>query len=282
MTLIAVKNASSSKSKYGWIARDLGNLFPDVLAVKLFNSKCTTFSNCNEYVFDIGTSAVRQIALPTVSDYSTIDGATPFGFLRVCHPTTGIYSRYCVISIAYDVNIFVHPDPAKLPEAKTETGFERQYPPWNHVHFQVPRDSNTFIDNTLDQDMVDIVINQPNARVQVVPGWANGIHPGDPGSSYAAYIPIEPRRVRWRGVMWPHRVLGIPFTTYISEGSVGWRAYNSDWALDSLNSAQASFTGAAFGHKNPGDTASATYHRLYVSVATCATFLFKTLNAGLT
>jgi len=288
MTMVAVKNATSSKRQYGWIARDLGHLFPDVMAVKLYQSCTFAIPAANHYNFHIQNQTVGVVALisPTPeANYSTLVSsqyvaALPLGFARLCgsDPATSIYGQYLIISTAYDCRVAVYPDPSKLPEAKTDTGFERQFPPWVHMDSHVPYNSATPIDSGAFQDDVDIVRAQPSMRKQWTNGWANGIHPGDPSSSVAAYVPIEPRVVRWRGVIWPHRVLGKPFTQYLGDKDQ-WLASGGIMPVD--RRAVAQFSGAAAGLAGNGSIAAATYHHMFVTVDVCLTFLFREPLASL-
>lgn len=280
MRLIAVKNSTSSKKQYGWIVRDLGTLYPDVLAVKLFMSKSSSNATTNYYQAFIGSSASRMISMSSVTDFSTIGaGQYPLGFTRCCGPS-GIYSQYLVLSIAYDVRISLHPDFSDLPEGTAGTGYERQFPPWLHMSIQESHAVSNYVQSNSTQDSVDNIRCQPSMHKQWTPGWANGITTAAASTPVAGYTEAEPRSLRWRGVMWPHRVKKQPFTAYLGAAD-SWHAYDYDWTTDTT-STKVGISGAALSHKSTDTTALATRHRVFITVDSCASFLFRTANAALT
>lgn len=282
MTLIAVKNATSSKRQYGWIARDLGHLYPDVLAVKLYQSASVSLPNINHYTGILLVGGYRPMQDMTFgspdSGYSVYDQTNPVGFDRLCgsDSTNSIYRLYCAISVAYDIRVALYPDISKVPAASTDTGFERQFPPWLHHLQHMNWQSVSGIGPSSTQPLIDVRRAQPQTRKQWTNGWSNGVHLGDPASSVAAYVPIEPRSVRWRGVAWAHRCLDVPFSSYLGDQS-HWHVYNAGPSDSFLPVVK--YDGAALGFNADGadldNTAAATKHHVFITIDACYTYLFK-------
>lgn len=287
MTMIAVKNATSSKRQYGWIARDLGTLFPEVLAVKLFQSAVLRWNNVNDFEVAVRMTPFRSIVVSTgglvTSGYSSLTSsggftfvsAVPIGFSRVCgtSPTQSIYAKHKCLSVAYDIRCCVYPNAAQLPEAKTDTGFERQFPPWEHNMFVRP---SFGLNNPTTQDEADVIRSQPSVRKQFTNGWSNAIHPGDPASSVAAYVPMEPRFVRWRGVSWAHTTMSVPFTQYLGDNST-WYGSTAPAVENAGAVPVVDLYSNVFGTLGSiNANSSATYHTVYALVDVCYSVLFKT------
>lgn len=292
MTMVAVKNATSSKRQYGWIARDLGSLVPEVLAVKLFQSAVIRFNPTNAFHVSLYFGSCKDTIRPFSSGlvdtgYSgiTVGGsynsvtATPIGFDRLCGSSgsTSMYRVHMPISMSYDIRVAVYPNAAQLPEAKTETGFQRDFPPWEHLCWHRP---SRLIGDPVSQDTADINRCQPGARKQYSSSWSCGIHPGDPTSSVAAYVPIPSHGCRWRGVAWAHSVMSRPFTQYLGDSS-NWYEYDGAPAYGYTEaSPTVDIWSNAFGPN--GATAAntaATYNSSYILVDICMSVLFKNPHA---
>jgi len=279
MTMIAVKNATSSKRQYGWIARDLGNLFPEVLAVKLFFSHSNSLPEVDAYGVYLNLRGYQPV-VSTSANYSSPHN--PLGFDRLCgaSPASSIYGLQTCISVSYDVRIFIYPDASKLPEPATETGFERQFPPWQHGCYYTTLDAELYpVPST--QDLADVFMCQPKVRRQMTNGWSNGIPVGNPANSTTAYIPMEPRVCRWRGVAWTHSILGQPFVSYIGNQNNWFGPTGQPGSTSASEGALLQFMGNVLGVTGENTSASATAHRLYYTVDACFSMLFKQPHAGL-
>lgn len=247
MRIVAVKNATSSRRQYGWIARDLGHLLPDCLSVKLFQKFYMDevgrpdISNDNGGQNWYQNYIVCYPAAPfaswnsgtffaTVASGSTV-GSVPLGWSRlVGSSSSSLYRRALCISVAVDIRVTTVPLFHNL-NVPGVVGLERLYPPWRHFLTSRTNGSgdpllmNPASNLNLTQDTFDNVMAQPETRVQHSIALAHGSYnqlTAEVAVNEASWNTVPCRPTRWRTVVWPHRVLGKPFSQYLGDHSNCW------------------------------------------------------------
>lgn len=209
-------------------------MYPECLTVKLFQ-------NCQYQARDVAHATSQFTAynetlrlvpyrpcvnFPSVANFSSVN-ASPLGidrcrvlivaadsycrFLGIATPA--MYREAIVISVAYDVQLDFEPYLGDLSASATAYAWQPMR------HFFHPYDLvGSALAAPTTQVLSDQMANQPDVKQVRTTGYAAGNPtPTATGPFVTTMGPVKSQRVRWTGVIWPHKVQEIPFETYLGD-----------------------------------------------------------------
>lgn len=259
MVRTAVRAGRGTRSKVANLCRDLGTLYPDCLTVKMFYRGAFVMSAP-------GTDYTRSIPmyplLPctsfgAVSGYTNGSATSALGFTRLVGTASpAFYKEALTVCVAYKINIM------NVPHISTATGATTyNWNPWRHyLHFYDNDGAAQTAATT--QALSDQFAMQPDVRTKVQSVQATMTNITAAGSNF-----LTGSRVVWKGVVWPHKVQEIPFSTYLGD--------KPNWGSSSAAPTQFAAIQIAGAAYNP-DTASTQLTLTYFDVDLCYTMMLKT------
>lgn len=210
-------------------------MYPECLTVKLFQNAQYlaqngphTSSSFNQYNETIRLIPYRPFMnFPNVATFSSVN-SLPLGidrFLGIATPA--MYKECIVISVAYDVQLDFSPALGAI----NAQGASYAWQPLRHMLHpydtvggaltspttQVCNVSASGLIGSWLQVLSDQFANQPDVKVVRTLGTTAGNPASAAETNVSSMGPVRAQRVRWTGVIWPHKIQEIPFETYLGD-----------------------------------------------------------------
>lgn len=245
----------AAKSGYagGAICKSLGQLWPACMIVKLRYSTCQSahagsatcalagaapadsyYNNVFTcYPYDIGAAKGPLEAVPygagagvlwtPVAGQSTVNkhalGITRlFAAANAASQSTGVYSRLCVLKcqLKYDYTFYVTENEAKSP-ATMNFGLTGPQIAGKHILHPVGYKDTVYVAPSTC-DTFDVIWSQGDVRRKSTSPKGNPSGFLNAANGMTGF-PLQTHRLIWRHTVWPHRLLEMGFTDYVSDQS---------------------------------------------------------------